>query len=80
MTTKAKRIETLIKIGFLPESAVSLVAASNNYKGVISDTVLEASASIKPVDQQRVRTFVLYSRVVPDWMRRLWDSADLQRV
>lgn len=80
MSTKAKRIATLIKLGFLPESTVTLVAASDGYKGEISLGAVELLAAVTSDDQQRVRTFVLYSSVVPDWMRRLWDSLDLQRM
>jgi hypothetical protein len=75
MLDKNARLQILVDIGLLPETAQTIVDAASSE--LPSEAEVQALADMDARDYERVRAFVLYSPIVPDWMRRLWDAASI---
>ena len=70
MATESERIRALVSIGILPETAQDIVAAET-----IGDVT--ADARITQNDRARARLFALYSPLIPDRMRLMFDAETL---
>lgn len=71
--TAAARRQTLIEIGMLPADAVQIVTNADAQTN-ISDAQLTALAAVTSEDVSHAAAFVLFTQLVPDWMRGLWSA------
>jgi len=71
---KVARIRTLVEIGLLPEIAQAIVEEANQVDDLLTDVQMDALAFVTDLDHERARTFVLYSAIVPERIRRMFDA------
>lgn len=70
MPTNRERVRTLVSAGLLPETAQDIV--ENGTLGDVKD-----DARISALDRSRVRAFVLYSDLIPDALRGMFDPEQI---
>ena len=71
-TTEA-RTRQLITRGLAPDATAGLVAAANQ-EGLLAEDAAELLAATTTQEQEDGRAFVLYSPLIPDWLRRAWHA------
>lgn len=71
---KVARMRTLVEIGLLPEIAQAIVEEANQVDDLLTDVQMDALAFVTDLDRERARTFVLYSAIVPERIRRMFDA------
>jgi hypothetical protein len=75
MPTPLDRTRTLTQIGLLPEAAQAIVTAADARRGLLlDDTTTSAAATTNATDQVRAQAWVLFTSLVPDWLRRAWSA------
>jgi hypothetical protein len=75
MPTSLDRTRTLTQIGLLPEAAQAIVAQANLWHGALQAD--DATATSDVADQVRAQAWVLFTPLVPDWLRRAWSAVAL---
>jgi len=71
---KVARMRTLVEIGLLPEIAQAIVEEADQVDDLLTEVQMNATAFVNDSDRERARTFVLYSSIVPDRIRRMFDA------